>query len=137
MKSNKLFLFSLALGLFSMTSCGGSGDSGNGMLIEGTLTEAREAGHAALRHGAGDRIEDVTVCALGECSITDAEGRWGVIAPETFSGGQVLFSVNGHFIESSLTVDVPSAEHVFIDLRRVESGVEAHQVSIGGGAGEH
>lgn len=133
----KRSLISLTVGLLCiLSSCGGGGGSGSGMLIEGTLTEAGGAGHATvlLRHSAGQRIENVQICALGECSTTDSEGQWGFVAPEEFHGGEVLFSLNGHGISQAATVVIqPGAEEVIIDFQHVEGGlIEATHVTTDG-----
>lgn len=104
-----------------MCSCGGGGSSDSGMVIEGQLTQGGGVAHsAALRHGAGENIENVSVCALGECSVTDSEGRWGFVAPEGFTGGEVLFNIDGHGLLTSTIVPVPdNASVVEISLLRV------------------
>jgi hypothetical protein len=122
--------------LFLLPGCSGD-SSDSGMLIEGTLTEAGGAGHGKsllLKHSDGQRIEDVQVCALGECSTTDGEGQWGFVAGEGFPGGDVLFTVNGHGIKTATAVNISGgAKEVFLDLRHVEGGlVEATHVTVDG-----
>lgn len=130
MISKKILVCSLISVL--LCSCGGGG-SGDGMLIEGTLVEGRGVSHSAARHAAGESIENVSVCALGDCSITDPDGRWGIIAPEDFPGGEVLISVNGHSIDASLTIDVPhGARHVNAALLRVDEGVALASLTVDG-----
>lgn len=130
MKPKKILVYSLFV---SLCSCGGGG-SGDGMLLEGTLVEARGVTHHSMtRHGAGQPIENVSVCALGDCSITDLDGRWGIIAPEEFGGGEVLVSVNGHQIDNSLVIEVPhGARHVNAALLRVEEGLALGSLSVDG-----
>lgn len=120
----------------ALTACGG-GSSDSGMLIEGTLTEAGGAGHDRVlthAHSAGQRIENVQVCALGECSVSDAQGQWGFVAGSNFAGGEVAFSIEGHGISTTSVVDIPAgANEVFIDFQHVEGGaVEAHHVTADG-----
>ncbi|MCC6954992.1 MAG: hypothetical protein IT290_12815 [Deltaproteobacteria bacterium] len=98
--------------LSSLAACGGgsSSDSDDGMLITGTLSQgATAAGHSLmLKHDAGEHIDEVSICALGECSTTDSEGQWGFVASPVFKGGLVEFSVNGHGIATTSVVDVPT-----------------------------
>lgn len=120
--------------------CGGS-SSDSGMLIQGTLVQGSKAVIHSLqnilvnnRHEAGEAIENVQVCALGECSTTDLDGGWGFVANEQFKGGELLLSINGHGISSSLVVDIPAgAENVEISLEHHEDGsVHAHSVIADG-----
>lgn len=140
MKLFKICTFSLFFST-SFIACGG-GSSDSGMLIEGTLTEAGGAHHvqaSILRHSVGQKIENVEICALGECSTTDGEGQWGFVAGNQFSGGDVLFSVNGHGIETTTVVNIPSgANEVFLDLQHVEGGhIEAHHITVDGETSHH
>ena len=128
--------FVLIFALSLIVGCGGGSSSGDGMLVEGTLTEAGGAAHKALisKHGAGQKIGNVTICALGECSTTDDAGQWGFVAPESFTGGDTLFTINVHGIEAETVVDLHSgASSIFIDFQHVEGGVvEAESVLIDG-----
>ncbi len=122
--------------ILSFSACGG-GSSGSGVLIEGTLTEAGGAAHSKsliLKHSEGQRIGAVEVCALGECSTTDDEGQWGFVVEDAFVGGEVLFSVKGHGIDSETVVNIPTdASDIFIDFQHVEGGmVEAHHITANG-----
>lgn len=127
----------------TITACGGS--SGSGTLIEGTVTEAGGAAHdtrAFLRHGAGERIGGVEVCALGECSVTDDQGQWGFEVSEFPDSKDVLFSFDGHGILTTTIVTIPhEADEVFISFDHVEGGVvEASSVVVDGhdhGAHDH
>ncbi len=123
--------------LLSFSGCGG-GSSDSGMLIEGTLTEAGGANEARfmshLLHSAGERIENVEICALGACSTTDSSGQWGFeVEPMT---GEVLFTIQGHGIDETSTATIPTgAEDVVVDLRHVPGGiVTAQVVSVNGKA---
>ena len=112
----RLFLVSL-LALFS--ACGGGG-SYDGTVIQGTLIEQGN-GHVStqgisLKHSASEPLEDVKVCILGECSITDGLGQWGLNI-EDFPGGDIPVVVEGHGIDASVNVSLPaSAREVEMDL---------------------
>lgn len=92
-----------------LIACGGGGSAEDGMLLEGTLVQGAESSHGRLllRHSAGEHIGEVRVCALGECSVTDDEGQWGFVAPDSYRGGPVSFSFDGHGITATTTVEVP------------------------------
>lgn len=108
-----------------VVGCGGGGSSSGSTVVEGTLTEeggAEHTGRQVLKHGVGEHIGEVTICALGECSVTDSEGRWGFAADVT--GGDVHFTVNGHGIDTSFVTDLPpGAENIFLDLGHVEGKI--------------
>lgn len=134
---NKIFNIILLGGFVFISACGGSSSSDSGTLIEGTLTEAGGAAHTSVlltKHSEGELIAGVTVCALGECSVTDEQGHWGFVLNEKYAGGEVLFDINGHGIESKSIVEITAgAEEVFIDFQHVETGaVEASHVTIDG-----
>jgi hypothetical protein len=68
------------------------------------------------KHSAGQRVGDVKVCVLGECSITDSEGQWGVNV-SNFKGGDVAIVLDGHGISASVLTNIPdSAREVQMDL---------------------
>ncbi len=115
-------------------ACGGGGSS-DGTVFQGTLTE-QGTGHSAsamvLRHSAGQRIGEVKVCILGECSITDSEGQWGVNVAN-FPGGDVAIVVEGHGISSSVSTDIPaSARDVEVDLDHNGTEVTISKLVIDG-----
>ncbi len=105
-----------------LSACGGGGSTSDGVIFEGTLTQTG-IGHSSAatvvsKHAPGLRIENVKICILGECSITDSMGQWGVQVSE-FMGGKVAVTVNGHGIDSSVTADIPaSAKDVTMALGR-------------------
>lgn len=120
LKKRIIVLSAIAL----LQACGG-GSSENGMLIEGSLIEAGGAGHRSmvLKHQSGQPIENVKICTLGECSVTDGAGLWGIIADESFTGGRILITVDGHGILAETTTEIEEgADHVVIELRHVEGG---------------
>jgi hypothetical protein len=127
-----LSLISLA-GLFA---CNGGSSSNSGMMFTGSLTQGDSVEHSAnlnLRHGAGENIESVQVCALGECSTTDVNGTWGFAVTEDFKGGPVLFSLDGHGISTTAVVDVPElAEEVFVHFQNEATGIVVHHMSVDG-----
>ncbi len=131
----------VGVNLFFLTlvACGGSsGSDSEGMVIEGTLTQgdhegAERASDPRVAHSAGEVIENVEICALGQCSITDATGQWGFQLPETFLGGEALFTVVGHGINSETVVTIPVGHsNVIVELVNGENGVEVHHVGVDG-----
>lgn len=118
----------LTIFVVGASACGGGGGSDDsGVLLEGTLTEDGGAGHDKafnFRHSSGQRIGNVQICGLGECSTTDDEGQWGFVLPGEFTGGDVELSVIGHGISSSAVVNVPAGStEMFLGLRHVEGGI--------------
>jgi uncharacterized protein involved in propanediol utilization len=86
----------------------------------------------AHKHAPGVRIENVKVCVLDACSITDSMGQWGVNV-EGFAGGEVLVSVNGHGIDSSVSTDIPaSAKDVVMALGRDGNTITITKLIIDG-----
>lgn len=132
----------VALSCLVLASCGGSGggDSESGTVFEGVLIQGEGVVHAErdvvaqVSHGAGEFLENIEVCALGECSKTDANGRWGFATASRFAGGEVLFSIVGHGIDTTVVLDVPSgAENVVVELENHGAeGVHAHSVLVDG-----
>jgi hypothetical protein len=119
-----------------LSACGG-GSSDSGMLIEGTLTQnggSHSEKHILTKHIDGELIENVKICALGECSITDGKGQWGFALNSSFNGGEVFFTINGHGINATTIVSIPStANEVFLDLQHMEDGeVKAEHITIDG-----
>jgi hypothetical protein len=101
-----LSLLSLAL-----VSCGGGSGGSSGILIEGQLTQGGSVSHSLLRHSAGQHIGEVEICALGECSVTDSEGQFGFLTPASYKGGEILLTVNGHGINTTVVADIPEVEN--------------------------
>ncbi len=140
-RNGKSLLMATILLITSLAGCGG-GSSDSGMLIEGTLTEAGSTDHNlgfALKHTNGQRVENVQICALGECSTSDAQGQWGFEVKGSFNGGNVLFTLSGHGIETTTTVDIPSgASEIFLDFQHVEGGaVRAEHITVDGETSHH
>lgn len=154
-----------AAGLWSILSFAGCGSDssfttgsggGDGLVIQGVLTQGDEGAHGgsgggtpptqgsgsvtgrdvaqAVIHGAGQPIENVEVCTLGQCSMTDGLGQWGMPAPESFSGGEALFTVSGHGIDSRLVVHIPAgARDVALTfVNRGTHGVAATRMNADG-----
>lgn len=117
----------LAFLAFTLSSCGG-GSSSSGILIEGTLIEARGTTHA--KHTAGAPIEEVEICALLKCSLTDDEGQWGLLVDSDVA--EVLLTVNGHGIATTTVLTIPVGAHdVFVELKRVDGdAVVADRVTV-------
>lgn len=123
-----------ALILTLCSACGG-GSSSDGTVFQGTVTE-QGSGHSAsaivLKHSAGERIGEVKVCVLGECSITDSEGQWGVNV-SNFTGGDVAIVLDGHGIAASVSANIPaSAREVQIDLDHDGNAVTISSLLIDG-----
>ncbi|MCB0322372.1 MAG: hypothetical protein KDD69_02330 [Bdellovibrionales bacterium] len=124
------------VGLVSGCGGGGGGD-GSGILFEGTLTQGSEETHQRLAHGANEPLEEVDVCALGECSRTDIEGRWGFVADDTFTGGPVEFHVVGHGIDSTWVLEVPhGSSSIMLELVNRTDGVHPESLMADGVAVE-
>lgn len=116
------------------SACGGGGSS-DGTVFQGTVTE-RGAGHSAAavapKHSAGERIGEVKVCVLGECSITDEQGQWGVNI-SNFTGGDIAVVLEGHGISASVSANIPaSARDIEMDLDHSGSGVTIAKLLIDG-----
>jgi hypothetical protein len=129
----RVFFVSICSAL--MVGCGGS-SSNDGMVFQGQLTQGGAVAHAAAaeKHGAGQNIENVEICALSECSTTDADGNWGFVVSDSFIGGSVEFSINGHGIQTSASIDVPEGtQDVFVHFEnRGKNGVMVHHLMIDG-----
>ncbi len=125
----------MALGLGFVSACGGSGGSSNDVVVEGLLTQGASVTHevSRLKHGEAEPLEEVKICALGICSTTDGEGQFGFAAPSNFSGGDVLFSVDGHGILAETIVNLPEGKDVFVHLETSHSSeVHLHHVIVDG-----
>jgi hypothetical protein len=113
----KMRFFVTSLIVSICAACGGG--SSDGTVFQGTVTE-QGTGHSSmaigLKHSSGQRIGDVKVCVLGECSITDSEGQWGVNV-SNFVGGDVAIVLDGHGISATVSTNIPaSAKEVYMDL---------------------
>lgn len=122
--------------VLTLTGCGGSSSDG-GIAFSGLLTQGEPATHSAslsLRHGAGENIEEVEICALGECSTTDSAGLWGFVAGEEFTGGPVVFSIKGHGIDAQKLVVIPEgASDVEIHFEHgADNEIALHHMSVDG-----
>jgi hypothetical protein len=127
----------LLLCFVSALSIGCNGSSSNdGIVFQGQLTQGDAVAHAEAtsKHGAGQNIENVEVCALGECSTTDDGGNWAFVAPEVFTGGSVEFTLNGHGLQTNVLVDVPEGSRdVFAHFERQGGNtVVVHHLMIDG-----
>lgn len=120
----------------SCVACGGGGGSSDGTVIQGTLVE-RGGGHASaqaatLKHSAGEAIEEVRVCVLSTCSITDGQGQWGVNI-DNFPGGDLTITVDGHGIDSQTEVSLPmTAKDVEVDLGHKSNTITVEKLMIDG-----
>lgn len=122
--------------LLFVSACGGSGgDSSGGIVFEGELTQGPTDSHEArIKHGADEQIEEVQICALGRCSTTDGKGAFGFSAPDSYTGGDVEFSVSGHSTEAKVVVPVPmNAKDVFIHFQKESTSiVHLHHLTVDG-----
>jgi len=133
----KISTFLFLLGLCVVSACGGSGGGdSDGVIFEGQLTQGAAVDHAASRvkHGEGEPLEIVKVCALGRCSTTDGQGMFGFVGPSEFKGGDVLFTIDGHGILASQLIQVPeSAKDVFVHFESSASDeVHIHHLMVDG-----
>jgi hypothetical protein len=116
-------------------ACGGGGSS-DGTVFQGTLTE-RGSGHSSaskivLRHSSGQTIGEVKICILGECSVTDDQGQWGVNV-SAFAGGDVAVVLEGHGISTSVSTNLPAtAKEVEMDLDHSGNSVTISKLMIDG-----
>ena len=135
MKIIKKFIF-LAACLLGAACGGGGGSDSDGIIFEGELTQGEAVEHAArgFKHGAGEPIGEVAVCALGRCSTTDSKGLYGFVGPKDFTGGDILFTVEGHGIQASSVVNVPStAKSVYLHFETSASTeVHVHHMTVDG-----
>jgi len=121
--------------VFSLSACGG-GSSSDGVVFQGTLTKRGES-HSAeeiaqAKHSSGQRIGEVKICILGECSITDDEGQWGVNV-DKFTGGDVTVLVEGHGINSSVVTNIPdSPRDIMMDLEHSKNVISIAKLVIDG-----
>jgi hypothetical protein len=121
------FLFNLSLTVL-LVSCGGSNSTEDGILLEGTLTQGAPLEDSFrilnLRHSAGEKIDEVEICALGECSTTDDEGQWGFVANPEFTGGEVEFIITGHNIATTTIINIPlNSKEIVLDLNHLNNKV--------------
>lgn len=133
--ANKNILFSFLLFCSFLLACGGGGSSDSGMLFQGKLTQGSAAHHKLfLKHGAGEPIGNVTICALDGCTITDDAGEWGFVVESEFAGGPVEFSIDGHGISAKTIIEVDAGANQ-VDVEFVHQGngvVSAEEVVIDG-----
>jgi hypothetical protein len=134
--SQRLPLQALLSTLLCFVGCGGGSSDSDGVAFSGLLTQGETASHDAsnsLRHAEGENIEEVEICALGECSVTDSQGLWGFVADQSFTGGTVLFAIKGHGIDTQSTVEIPAgASDVDIHFENVAGQVELHHLVVDG-----
>jgi hypothetical protein len=126
--------FILSVCVLTCMACGGGSSGSSGMLIEGTLTEGAGTAHTrSIKHGAGEFLEEVNVCAVGQCSRTDGRGQWGFMVPEETKGSEVQFSFQGHGINTTTLVAIPlEANELFIHFEHNNSHVIAHHMEVNG-----
>ncbi len=140
---NKWARSTTLIATFMLAACGSDGGSDSELVIQGTLTQGGSGGHerianGSLLHGAGSRIGEVTVCALGACSVTDSIGQWGFNTSSEFGGGEVLFTLDGHGIGDEVVVSIPEgASDVAIDFENTADGVKVEEMIVDGAEHDH
>lgn len=128
----------LFLVVFLMQACGGSSSNNKGVFIEGILTEGGGTDHQArlnsgIKHGAGEFIEEVMICGLGKCSRTDGRGQWGFFVEEENFEHNVMFTVDGHGINTSTIVTFPNeTKDAFVHFEHNNGKVIVHHMDING-----
>ena len=134
--SKRLPTYALLSMLICFVGCGGGSSDSDGVAFSGLLTQGEAASHDSsnsLRHDKGENIEEVEICALGECSVTDTQGLWGFVADQSFTGGTVLFTIKGHGIDTQSTVEIPTgASDVDIHFENVAGQIELHHLVVDG-----
>jgi hypothetical protein len=133
----KLLKIVFALTVCTLVSACGGSSSSSGVILEGQITQGAEETHAnnALlnRHGENEPIQDVEVCALGVCALTDSEGQFGMELPEDFEGGELVLSAKGHGIDSQTALHLDStANDVFVHLQNQDGNLMIHHLMING-----
>ncbi|MDC0358609.1 hypothetical protein OAO01_07315 [Oligoflexia bacterium] len=104
-KYSAILFVSLAI-IFTFAACGGSsgGGGGNAVTIEGTLSNSA-ANTKVLAEGEGG-VAGVTVEALGDSQVTDANGNFTLVVDgNSFSGGSVLFMLSGSGLDTTALFD--------------------------------
>ena len=135
----KILALSLLLTLTTLTACGGGGSGSSGTVIEGTLTQKGSVVHSEktanivnAKHSDGERIGDVKICILNECSITDDNGQWGVNIND-FAGGDLTIILDGHGINASTQISLPAtAKDVSVDLGRDANKITVEKLIVDG-----
>ncbi len=133
----KLFKITFSLAVCALLSACGGSSSNSGVVLEGQITQGAEEMHvnSALlsRHGENEPIQDVEVCALGVCALTDSEGQFGMGLPEDYKGGEFLLSAKGHGIDNQIVLHLESnAKDVFVHLQNQDGKLTIHHLMING-----
>ena len=125
-------LFGVVIPVAFLSGCGGS-SSDSGVSFSGLLTQGATEDQT-LRHSENENIENVEICALGQCSTTDSAGLWGFVADNSFTGGTILFTIKGHDIDDLISVTIPTgANEVDIHFEnRSENKIELHHLIVDG-----
>lgn len=96
------FLAAVGITIFAV-ACGGGGggsSSGGGLTVSGTLSSARALARA------GSAQSGITVCALGSCDETKADGTFSFEVGNDWPGGPVEFTFTGNGVNSTASVDI-------------------------------
>lgn len=104
--------------LLGLAMLGGCGDSDDSIEFSGNVQDPSRSLQVALG--------GVNVCALGECGTTDANGNWSFDISEDspFTGGDVLFTLSGPGVNSSVVVPNvdDESEEVNVDFALLSNG---------------
>lgn len=136
-KRNLTTFFSIALACstFLLNACGGGSSSNNeDILIEGKITEGLGTEYSSrTKHGPGEGIEDVMICALGTCSRTDQLGQWGFLVSKKSFDSEILFDIDGHGIKTNTLVKLThAAKEAYIHFENNAGKVIVHHMEING-----
>ncbi|MCB0360858.1 MAG: hypothetical protein KDD44_14515, partial [Bdellovibrionales bacterium] len=113
-------LLMLVLYCCTLAACnGGGGNDSSDVLFSGTVG-TEPAATRSFRV-----LPDMTVCGLGACDTTDANGVWSFTIPSSaYSGGQAEFTITGAAFENSIVVAdlLPSSHHIVLDFTAQNDG---------------
>lgn len=103
--------------IFFVSGCSGGSGGGGDMQVEGTFALVADSAARKLADGEGG-ISDLTISALGVSAVTDKLGNFSFsLDSQFYSGGPVLFSVEGEKYSAEVVVDnLPSSSGAIIQL---------------------
>lgn len=102
-----LLTFGMILIACSDSNGGGSGKITGNVTSAPTVSMARE----------GQVLEGITVCGLGDCSVTNASGDFTFfIDADSFPGGDVLFTLEGNGFDGEIVITGVVARPKLVDI---------------------
>lgn len=120
----------------ALVGCSSGGGDDNELVLQGVLIQGSGAGaHVGLftKHAPGEPIGEVSVCALGECSLTDDRGQWGFSSKNVWAGGALMFTLRGHGLDAQAIVELPAeARDVSLEFERGVTEVYVTHLTIDG-----